>query len=73
MRPILLHGAAGLWDEILCLLLPATLIWGVAVAVMREGRERAANAQRPTAREERADGSEEEQMAKSPHPDDSEK
>ncbi len=33
---ILLHGAAGIWDEVACLAIPATAILGVALAVLRE-------------------------------------
>jgi hypothetical protein len=31
-----LHGAAGFWDEIICLVVPATAIMGVALAVMKQ-------------------------------------
>jgi hypothetical protein len=31
-----LHGASGFWDEILCLVVPATAIMGVALAVVRQ-------------------------------------
>lgn len=33
---IVLHGAAGIWDEVACLIIPATAIMGVALAVLRE-------------------------------------
>jgi len=33
---LLLHGAAGIWDEVACLAIPATVILGVALAVLRE-------------------------------------
>jgi len=33
---ILLHGAVGIWDEVACLAIPATVILGVALAVLRE-------------------------------------
>lgn len=33
---ILLHGAAGIWDEVACLAIPATAILGVALAVLRQ-------------------------------------
>jgi hypothetical protein len=33
---ILLHGAVGIWDEVACLVIPATAIMGVALAVLRE-------------------------------------
>jgi hypothetical protein len=33
---LLLHGAAGIWDEVACLVIPATVIMGVALAVLRE-------------------------------------
>ncbi len=36
MNLILLHGAVGIWDEIACLVIPATAIMGVALAVLRE-------------------------------------
>jgi hypothetical protein len=36
MHLILLHGATGLWDEVACLVIPATAIMGVALAVLRE-------------------------------------
>lgn len=36
MNLILLHGAAGIWDEVACLVIPATAIMGVALAVLRE-------------------------------------
>jgi hypothetical protein len=31
-----LHGATGFWDEIICLIVPATAIMGVALAVMKQ-------------------------------------
>ena len=31
-----LHGASGFWDEILCLVVPATAVMGVALAVMKQ-------------------------------------
>ena len=31
-----LHGAAGVWDEVACLVVPATAIMGVALAVLRQ-------------------------------------
>lgn len=37
--PIVLHGATGSWDELVCLILPATLIVGIGLALSR--RERA--------------------------------
>ncbi len=36
MNLILLHGALGIWDEVACLVIPATAILGVALAVLRE-------------------------------------
>lgn len=36
MNVILLHGAVGIWDEVACLALPATVVLAVAVAVLRE-------------------------------------
>jgi len=36
MHLILLHGASGIWDEVACLVIPATAIMGVALAVLRE-------------------------------------
>jgi hypothetical protein len=36
MHLILLHGATGIWDEVACLVVPATAIMGVALAVLRE-------------------------------------
>jgi hypothetical protein len=36
MHLILLHGATGVWDEVVCLVIPATAIMGVALAVLRE-------------------------------------
>jgi hypothetical protein len=36
MHLILLHGASGIWDEVVCLVIPATAIMGVALAVLRE-------------------------------------
>jgi len=36
MHLIVLHGAAGIWDEVACLAIPATVILGVALAVLRE-------------------------------------
>jgi hypothetical protein len=36
MHLILLHGATGIWDEVACLVIPATAIMGVALAVLRE-------------------------------------
>jgi hypothetical protein len=36
MHPIIAHGAAGIWDEVACLAIPATAILGVALAVLRE-------------------------------------
>ncbi len=30
---LLLHGAVGIWDEVLCLVVPATALMGVALAV----------------------------------------
>ena len=32
---ILLHGVAGIWDEVACLAIPAMAILGVALAVLR--------------------------------------
>ncbi len=31
-----MHGAVGIWDEAICLIIPATAIMGVALAVLRE-------------------------------------
>ena len=31
-----LHGAAGVWDEVACLVVPATAIMGVALAVLKQ-------------------------------------
>jgi hypothetical protein len=36
MHLILLHGTSGIWDEVACLVIPATAIMGVALAVLRE-------------------------------------
>jgi len=36
MHPIVLHGAVGIWDEVACLAIPATVILGVTLAVLRE-------------------------------------
>ncbi len=36
MHLIVLHGAVGIWDEVACLAIPATVILGVALAVLRE-------------------------------------
>lgn len=36
MHLIVLHGAASIWDEVACLAIPATVILGVALAVLRE-------------------------------------
>ena len=36
MHLIVLHGAVGVWDEVACLAIPATVILGVALAVLRE-------------------------------------
>jgi hypothetical protein len=36
MNLLLLHGATGFWDEIICLVVPATAIMGVALAVMKQ-------------------------------------
>jgi hypothetical protein len=36
MNLLPLHGAAGFWDEIICLVVPATAIMGVALAVMKQ-------------------------------------
>ncbi len=33
---IVLHGVAGIWDEVACLAIPTTVILGVALAVLRE-------------------------------------
>lgn len=33
---ILLHGVVGVWDEVICLALPVTVIMAVALAVLRE-------------------------------------
>ena len=35
-----LHGAAGSWDELVCLVLPATALMGLALAVLRPGQVR---------------------------------
>lgn len=37
MTLIPLHGAAGSWDELVCLVLPATALMGFALAVLRPG------------------------------------
>ncbi len=47
---ILLHGAAGIWDEVACLTIPATAILGVALALLRakpaqDEEDEAANAE----------------------------
>jgi hypothetical protein len=34
-----LHGAAGAWDEVICLVVPATAILGVALAVLKQHPE----------------------------------
>jgi hypothetical protein len=36
MHLIVLHGAVGIWDEVACLAIPATVILGIALAVLRE-------------------------------------
>lgn len=36
MNLLLLHGAVGIWDEVACLVVPATAIMGVALAVLRQ-------------------------------------
>ena len=36
-----LHGAVGAWDEVLCLMVPATAIMGVALAVLKRHPDRA--------------------------------
>ena len=36
MMLIPLHGATGFWDEVICLVVPATAIMGVALAVMKQ-------------------------------------
>ena len=36
MHLILLHGAVGVWDEVLCLVVPATALMGVALAVLKQ-------------------------------------
>lgn len=41
MNVILLHGAVGFWDEIACLVVPATIVMGVALAVLRQDQGRA--------------------------------
>ena len=33
-----LHGTTGYWDEIACLALPATVIMGIALSLMRQDR-----------------------------------
>lgn len=38
VNPLLLHGSAGLWDEIVCLALPATIVMGFALALLRQER-----------------------------------
>ena len=43
MKLILLHGAVGIWDEVACLVIPATAIMGVALAVLRENAHRDAD------------------------------
>ena len=41
MHLILLHGAAGVWDEVVCLVIPATAIMGVALAILRGNPDQA--------------------------------
>ena len=36
MHILLLHGAVGIWDEVVCLAVPATAIMGVALVVLRQ-------------------------------------
>ncbi len=36
MDLVLLHGAVGFWDEIACLVVPATIVMGVALVVLRQ-------------------------------------
>lgn len=36
MNLLPLHGAVGVWDEVLCLVIPATAIMGVALAVLKQ-------------------------------------
>lgn len=36
MGLIPLHGSAGFWDEIVCLALPATVVLGVALTILRQ-------------------------------------
>ena len=36
-----LHGATGVWDEVVCLVVPATAIMGVALAVLRGNPDQA--------------------------------
>ena len=41
MDLLLLHGAVGFWDEIACLVVPATIVMGVALAVLRQDQDEA--------------------------------
>lgn len=36
MNILPLHGTTGVWDEVACLVVPATAILGVALAVLRQ-------------------------------------
>lgn len=59
-----LHGVAGAWDEVVCLLIPATAIMAVALAVLREGRGDADEAEDEAPRREPArDGDDEAALA----------
>lgn len=39
MNLLLLHGAGGVWDEVAYLVVPATAILGVALAILRQQSE----------------------------------
>jgi hypothetical protein len=64
-----LHGAVGYWDEIACLALPATVIMGVALALLRQEQKQGVEAH---SEEDEADamGDEEVRVAASARHDD---
>lgn len=45
MNLLPLHGAAGIWDEVMCLAVPATAIMGVALVVLRQQPDAEASAE----------------------------
>ena len=60
MHLILLHGASGIWDEVACLVVPATAIMGVALAVLRE---------KPNALDDASDAADDDEGAEDPADD----